>query len=118
MAGVAAADAEPDPGQKPAAAKRGMRTAAKDRNLELSDEMLEKMSKLFGQASADATIEQLEQRGAFESPPEPVNPPPQPVAPPAPGEPASQASGTPTVPAQGPPAAPPRRTFAQRFMGQ
>jgi hypothetical protein len=118
MAGVAAADAEPEPAQRPAAAKKAMRSAAKDRNWDIPDDVLEKMSKMFGQASADATIEQLEQRGAFESPPEPVNPPPQPVAPPAPGEPASQSAGTPTVPAQGPPAAPPRRTFAQRFMGQ
>ena len=53
-------------------------------------------------------IEQLREAGAFDSPYERVAPPSQPTAPAAPG-----AVETP------PPAAPePRKTFAQRFMGQ
>jgi hypothetical protein len=59
----------------------------------------------------DAFVTKLDERGAFEPPPEPPRAPP--AAPAAPGEvsPAAMESGEPV------PAAPQKRTWAHRFMG-
>lgn len=71
------------------------------RNMGLSDEERAKIA----QESAAATISMLEARGAFEPP-----------AAPAPADPARD--GLVTPPPEGEPAAPRKRSFAERFMGR
>lgn len=83
---------------------RAMR-AERDRvDAKLSDEEVDDIASKF--------IEKLQEVGAFDPPPEPVQGPAN-QAPPAPSEPAS----SPAEPAQPAPAAPVKLTFADRYMG-
>jgi len=103
-AGIEAARAEPDPAKRPAAASSAIQEAAQAQGWELSDEDCDKIG--------SAVVKQLEMRGAFDPPPEPVAPPPAPTG----------AGTLPAQPAAGPDAidespAPQRRSFAERFRG-
>lgn len=100
---VAAATAEAAGGAANAdeAREAGMRAARESADaakIELSDEDCQRMVNMF--------VDALEQRGAFDPPPEPIAPPPSPAipAPEAPG------AGTP------PEAAPEGQGFADRFL--
>jgi hypothetical protein len=102
MAGAAAAEAADTPEERPAEARKAMRAVAEREEVQLSDAQMEEL--------VDRLIKGFELRGAFDQLPEPVTPPPQPIAPPEPG----QAESAPqTVPQ----ATPDRRSLAQRFMG-
>lgn len=97
-AGIEAAQNEPDPERRPQAAANAIQEAAQAQGWELTDEDCERIGK--------AVVGQMEARGAFEPPPEPVAPPPAPT-----GE-----GSLPEQPAQvDPPPAPERRSFAERF---
>lgn len=101
MAGGEAAAAAATPEQASADARKAMREKADQVKLELSDEQIEQIA----EASVDKMISQMEQRGAFDPPPDPVQPPP--TAPPAPGE-------QPQPIGQDAPA-PRKKTWAERF---
>lgn len=98
----AAAQAETPEDAKPAA-RAAMRERADAEGLKLSDEELDQV--------ADKMVDKLaaifEQRGAFDPPPEPVEPPP--TAPPAP-------SGETPAPTEL--ETPRKRSFAEKFFGE
>ena len=104
-AGTAAAT---EPGQTPAEATANAREAMKaerDRvQLKMSDEDIDEVAKRL---SAVLTAD-LEARGAFDAPPQPVGAPQQPTVPDAPGPPNA---------AEQPPQPPQKRTWAHKFMG-
>jgi hypothetical protein len=89
-------------------AKKAMREERDRVGLQMSDEELDKVADLF----VGKTIKEFENRGAFDAPPERVQPPAQPTAPPPPGE-----AAQPGAEAEQAPQAPVKRTFAHRFMG-
>lgn len=94
-AAVEAGAAESDPEQRRQAVTQAAKREAQRQQIELSDEDAEKL--------ADVIIQKLDLRGAFDPPPEPVQPPP------------AEQPGPDTV--QTPPEAqqPRRQTFAERF---
>lgn len=94
-AAVQAGEAEPDPQKRREAVKSAARREAEKVQIELSDEDCEKLAAVI--------ITQLDQRGAFEPPPEPVQAPP----------PEQPTPGT----VQTPPEAqqPRKQSFAERF---
>jgi hypothetical protein len=86
--------------------------AERDRvQLDIPDDVLERMAK----AISDQNIAALEQRGAFDTPPEPVRAPDEPAQAPA-GADQTQADQPPEQ-TQEPAPAPQRRTWAHRFLG-
>lgn len=105
-AATAATGESTEQGARDAAARAARETADKV-DLKLTDEQIEQIAAM----SASMTIRNMEERGAFD-------PPPEPVAPPEAGAPAA----APHVPETAAPAgaeqpAPQRRNFAQRFLG-
>jgi len=104
----AKAAAEAPPGQESDEAKEAMKAERDRQQLPMSDQDLDKIADLF----VSKTIEQFEQRGAFDPPPEPVAPAVPREAPPAPGHEEGAAAA-----ADATPVTPQKRTFAQRFMG-
>lgn len=78
-AGIEAAATQPSAAEAKPAAKRAIRQTAKRVQMELSDEDAAKI--------ADALVDAMDQRGAFDAPPEPVTAPagaaPQPQQAPA-----------------------------------
>jgi hypothetical protein len=103
QAGAAAAATAP-PEQAAEQAAAAMR-AERDRvKLEMSDEDIDRIAS----ALSPKLLDGFQERGAFDPPPEAVQPPPPPV--PAPGEEATAATAEPAP-------APQKRTFAHRFMG-
>jgi len=110
-AGAAAAAGAPE-GQEQEQAKQAMRAEADRVQLEIDDDTINKIA----EAVSAKNIQELMTRGAFDPPPERVQPPAQPAAPPAPGESeqpatAGQAQAEPT------PRQPQKRTAAHRFFG-
>jgi hypothetical protein len=95
-AGAAAASAEPDPKRKRAVASRAIRERAQDYRL----------SEAEADMIADALLDKMEARGAFDSPPEPV------IAPSV-----AAAAAPAAAPAAADATQPRRRTFAERFRG-
>jgi hypothetical protein len=91
-------------GQDPAQAMKAERDRVK---LEIPDEQLEKMATMF----SVSTIEALQQRGAFDTPPEPVR---GPDAQEAPAHPSDQEA---PVQAEEAPPQPEKRTWAHKFLG-
>jgi hypothetical protein len=79
-AAVEAAAAEPTPAKARAAAKRAAQTTAKEQRIPLTEEEADMI--------AEALVQKIDQRGGFDSSPEPVTAPPAPVA--AGGEPVEQ----------------------------
>lgn len=78
QAGIAAAAAEPTAAKAKPAAKRAIAAKAKEVKIELSDDDVDRI--------ADALVDKMSDRGAFDPPPEPVTapagaPPPAGVAP-------------------------------------
>jgi hypothetical protein len=67
-AGKDAAEAAATPDAARPAAKRAMRAKAKEVNMSLSDEDVDRL--------ANALVDKMDERGAFEEPPEPVTAPP------------------------------------------
>lgn len=67
-AGVEAGQAETDPSKRREAVRTAAQREAEKRQIELSDEDADKL--------ADVIITKLDQRGAFDPPPEPVAAPP------------------------------------------
>ena len=117
---VAAANAE-SPETAQADAKKAMRAERDKQHLSMSDDDIDRVADTF----VGKVIDQFEQRGAFDPPPEPVAaPPPPPAAGPPPA--AADAAAGPPAPAAdggsaGPdpvPQAPRKRTFADKFMGR
>lgn len=103
-AGAQAAAAAPA-GEEEAAFKTAAKGKADEVGLDLSDEDINKLSEqLFGRLAG-----LFEQRGAFQPPPEPVQPPP--TAPAAPGE---MGAGEPPTEIQ----VPRKKTWAERYFGQ
>lgn len=96
QAGMDAAAAQPTPQKAKAAATRAMRQRAEALKLEFSQEHADMI--------ADALIRAMEQRGAFDPPPDPVAPPPAVASPDA-----AQ------IAASAPP--PRKRSFAEKFRG-
>lgn len=97
QAGVEAAAGQPTPAKARQAATRAMRQRADSLKIEFSEEHAEMI--------ANALIVQMERRGAFDAPPEPVTGPPPAVA-----------AGETQVAAQAPP--PRKRSFAEKFQGK
>jgi hypothetical protein len=93
-AGTEAAAAEPTAAAAKPAARRAIKAKAKEQNMSLSDEDVDRL--------ANALVDKMDERGAFEEPPEPV------TAPPA----AAAAPGAPGVPAPEP--TPVKQTWAER----
>jgi hypothetical protein len=87
-------------------AEQAARTTSDKHNLELSVEQIK--------AIGDGVVTALEQRGAFDSPPEPVAPPPAPPEATA----AAAAAAEATAPPAPVEAKPQKKTFAQRFLGE
>ncbi|HET7047882.1 MAG TPA: hypothetical protein VFI54_06380 [Solirubrobacteraceae bacterium] len=94
QAGAEAAAAEPDPAKRKQAASRAARQRAQELKIDLTED--------HANMIASAIIVQMEQRGAFDAPPEPVAAP-APVA--AGGEPVEQQQQQ----------APVRKSFAEKF---
>jgi hypothetical protein len=111
--GAAGAQAAAETQGTPAEATEAAKGAMHERNAQLgspfSDEDLDKMADAF----VTRTIEQFEQRGVFEQPPEPVQPPA--TAPPAPGETPPPAPEPPAAPTAE--EAPRKKSFAERYFG-
>jgi hypothetical protein len=107
-AGAEAGAQAETPDQAAEDAKRAMRRKADEVKLELSDEQIKMLADTF----VKGTVEEFERRGAFDAPPEPVQPPETPQAPTPPAD----QMGTP--PAGEPAPAPRPRSWAARFMGQ
>jgi hypothetical protein len=97
QAATEAAANEPDPDKRRAATATAARREAEKVQIELSEEDANKL--------ADAIIHQLDIRGAFAPPPEPVSAPPA-----APPEQPTQPTAAPAAPAE-----PHRQSFAERF---
>jgi len=92
-------------------AAQAMKDEARRVQLDIPDEIIEKMAK----AISDQNIAALEQRGAFDTPPEPVRGPHEPAQAP---EGADQARGEqPPEQPDEPAPAPVKRTWAHRFLG-
>lgn len=103
----AAAAASAPAGEETEAAKRAMRDKAQEVKLDIPPEQIDAIATLF----VDKAIAEMDARGAFSPPPEPVRPPEQPpTAPPPPGEPAQAPPGS-------EPEQPHQKNFAQRWMG-
>jgi hypothetical protein len=98
VAGQQAAAAEPDPARRRDAAARAMRQQAQKVRIELDEEQARMI--------AGYLVDEMEARGAFDPPPEPVAPPPGAPA-------AGQAASAPA--AADMPAEPVKRTWAERF---
>jgi hypothetical protein len=92
------------PGEQQDAARDAMRNERDRTGLPMADEDIDRVADLL----VTKTVAAFEQRGAFDHPPDPV------VAPAGAGT--APADGEPPV-ADLPPAAPVKRTFADRFMG-
>lgn len=104
-AGAEAAVQAP-PEQRQEDVRKAMRRKADEVKLELSDEQLNTIADMF----VTRFVDEIDRRGAFEPPPEPVQPPEQAQQAPTP---------PPDQPAAGEPAPKPqRRSLAARFMGQ
>ena len=92
-AGIAAAQAEPEPSRRKPAARRAIQREAAANGWELSDEDADRI--------ADMVVDRIQERGAFDRPMELVSPPP---AAPIPAQATVQT-----------PAAAQRGSFAERF---
>lgn len=101
VAGAEAGAASETPEEAEKNVRTAVRAKADEVGLNLSDEEVDKIAEAF----AEKTIGKMEQRGAFDPPPEAVQPPPP--APPSPNEAANGDS-------EGPPRA---KTFAEKFLG-
>ena len=102
-AGAQAAREEPDPEKRPAAAAGAIQQAASEQGWTLTDEECDRIG--------GAVVKQMEQRGAFDPPPEPV------AAPAAPTGAGTAAAQPPDLPVENLPPAPQHRSFAERFRG-
>jgi hypothetical protein len=105
QAGAQAAATSP-PGQTEQNVRERLHEKRAELNIKIPDEELDRMAK----AVSLAVVDDLDHRGAFDSPPEPVQPPDQRNAAPAPGEEATANQPQESMPPQ-------KRTFAHRFMG-
>ncbi|HEX6461130.1 MAG TPA: hypothetical protein VF032_19595 [Thermoleophilaceae bacterium] len=106
-AALAAAEGSTSEEEARSRAESAARDKLKESGLPLTAEQVE----MLGKQVSDFVIKDMETRGAFDPPPEPVSPPPaaaESTAPPAPGE-------EPTPPPQ-PEPAPRKRTLAERFL--
>lgn len=101
VAGAEAGAASETPQEAEENVRTAVRAKADEVGLQLSDEEVDKIAETF----AEKAIGMMEQRGAFDPPPEAVQPPPP--APPSPNEAANGDS-------EGPPRA---KTFAEKFLG-
>lgn len=99
-AGAEAVEAEPNPARKRAAASRAIKKEAETRNLQLSDEDIDRIAERL----VHRQIEELEARGAFDGQPEPVAAPAS-----VPDEHATPAAAQPQ------PEAPRKKSWAEKF---
>ena len=93
-AGTDAAAAEPTAAAARPAARRAIKAKAKDVNMSLSDEDVDRL--------ANALVDKMDERGAFEEPPEQVTAPP------------AAAAGAPQGAAPAPEPTPIKQTWAER----
>lgn len=100
-AAVQAAQGEPDPAKRQGAAARAARKTAREQGVQLSDEDIDRLAKAISGMTAPLVVDEIDVRGGFDAPPEPVAAP----APATAGEAGEQI----------PPAQPHKKTFAERF---
>lgn len=111
QAGAEAGAQADTPEQASANAQAAMRTKADQVKLELSDDQIKMLADTF----VKGTVAEFQRLGAFDPPPEPVQPPDQP---PAPTPPADQHAAAAAAPAPGEAApTPQRRSLAAKFLG-
>jgi hypothetical protein len=107
----AKAAAEAPPGHETDEAKEAMKAERDRQQLPMTDQELDRIADLF----VSKTIQQFEERGAFDPPAEPVAPAVPREAPAAPGR--EEAGAAQAEAADAAPVVPQKRSFAQRFMG-